>query len=172
MGKWKSKLKHKTNRRGGEHYFELSTKLRSWKETYSGNYGNVPRSRLNDLQIGDCVELVLISPHQHSGKNVKILEFINPEYMKGMVCDDNLTSGAHCTCNICGKYSCQEENKGDDLYCCDDGNLDNCCDFHVHKRCMNKINSKNKPCNCKLTRAHFQNGSIIYFKKNNICGIP
>lgn len=28
MGKWKSKLKHKTNRRGGEHYFELSTKLK------------------------------------------------------------------------------------------------------------------------------------------------
>ena len=89
-----------------------------------------------------------------------------------MVCDDNLTSGAHFTCNICGKYSCQEENKGDDLYCCDDGNLDNCCNFHVHKRCMKKVNSENKKCDCKLSRAHFQNGTIVYFKKNNIFEIP
>ena len=172
MGKWKSKLKRRPNRRGGEHYFETCDTLRSWDEMWGGNSGYVPRSRLNDLEIGHCVELILRSSNQHSGKNVEILEFITPEYMKGMVNDDNLSSGAHCTCNICGEHSAPELfGKDDDLYCCH-GELYFGHDFHVHKKCINEVNSTNKKCDCKLTRAHFQNGSIVYFKKSNICGMP
>ena len=172
MGKWKSKLKRRPNRRGGEHYFQTCDTLRSWGQLYSEDVKNVPRIILNDLKVGHCVELILISSNQISGKNVEILEFITPEYMKGMVNDDNLSSGAHCTCNICGEHSAPDDNgEGDDLYCCR-GELYFGCDFHVHKKCMNKVNSTNKKCDCKLIRAHFQNGSIVYFKKSNICGIP
>jgi len=173
MGKWKSKLKRRPNRRGGAYYFQTCTSLRSWSGMgVGGNSGNVPRSRLKDLEVGHCVELILISPNQISGKNVEILEFITPEYMKGMVNDDNLSSGAHCTCDICGEHSAPELfGKDDDLYCCR-GELYFGHDFHVHKKCMNKVNSTNKKCDCKLIRAHFQNGSIVYFKKSNICGIP
>ena len=175
MGKWKSKLKHKTNRRGGDHYFELSTTLRSKDEMFNnGNYGNVPRNRLDDLEVGDIVKVTIISSHLDPFSSyVRILEFIDSERIKGVIDDTNTArSGAHCQCNICGRYSFQEESKGDDdLYCCY-GDISMSCDFHVHKKCMNKVHSKNKLYDCKLSRAHFQNGSIVYFKKNNIFEIP
>ena len=115
MGKWKSKLKHKTNRRGGDHYFELSTTL------WSKNNGNVPRSRLDDLEVGDIVKVTIISSHiDPFSSYVRILEFIDSERIKGVIDGTNTArSGAHCQCNICGRYSFQEESKGDDdLYCC------------------------------------------------------
>jgi hypothetical protein len=150
-----------------DYYFTTATSLRSWSES-----GDIPRSRLDNLEVGICVELVLMSSVQESGKNVEILEFITPEYMKGIVNDDNLSSGAHCTCNICGEHSAPELfGKEDDLYCCH-GELYFGHDFHVHKKCMNKINSTNKKCDCKVARAHFQNGSILNFNKSNIWGIP
>ena len=108
-----------------DYYFKQASSLRSWSEL-----GDIPRSRLDNLEVGICVELVLMSSVQESGKNVQILEFITPEYMKGMVNDDNLSSGAHCRCNICGEYSAPEElGEESDLYCCGNGNLDNNCNF-------------------------------------------
>ena len=117
-----------------------------------------------DLKIGNVVE---INNTLGCWLSLKILEIKSDDYIKGVVHSDRISSTCYHTCNICHKYSDQESNPGDFLYCCN-GDLDNSCDFHVHKKCFKNINKNNKPCNCKLEYCPFQNGTIVYFKKSEV----
>ena len=158
MGKYKYKLKRKTNNRGGYYENIKFSKIYNRKTEETLPYNQV------DLKIGNVVE---INNTLGCWLSLKILEIKSDDYIKGVVNSDRISSTCYHTCNICHKYSDQESNPGDFLYCCN-GDLDNSCDFHVHKKCFKNINKNNKPCNCKLEYCPFQNGTIVYFKKSEV----
>lgn len=159
MGKYKYKLKKKTNNRGGYYKnFKSGT-------IYDGRTDERLPANKVDLKIGDEVE---INNTLNYWLTLKILEIKSDDYIKGIVNSDRISSCYGVTCNICDKYSDPESNgKEDFLYCCN-GILDNSCDFHVHRKCFKNINKNNKPCNCKLEYISFQNGTIVYFKKSEV----
>jgi len=146
--------KTKTHKRGGSYFLRNMTDVTTWSGVL------LDRRCLNELKIDDIVRVIFDTGET---RYIKITNFLSSTHMKGFIRDPYRCP----VCNYCKKVGYDKNF----LYMCDNVITDtyNECDFHIHKKCLNKIK---KSCSCKLIKVPFQNGETIIFKKNNISEIP
>jgi len=177
MGKYRYKLKRRTNRRGGfiHHSISSTVDVDDWEEGVRRTQPIVRKA----VAVGDMVDVRSAHPYestQASGTwerytSVMVTRAPNPEYLEGVVCGDGWGEGGHTRCNICGRWGGDENKKeGEFLYACK-GDIMNACDFHCCKKCIRYCDKSNKSCDCKLERIDWQCGKKLFFKRNRVAQV-
>ena len=167
MCKYKFKLKHKRHKLTRTYKLDLIETVTTW----GGQI--IDRKCLQYLKVGDVVRVrFLLEADCWINRYIKITKILSSIHFFGYIRDPYITE-EHNSCNLCLEHIDVKE-----LYTCN-GEFYNSCCFHVHKKCMQKLNiNKEQTFECskqhplKKIKVNYSNGTIISFKKNNIIEIP
>ena len=153
MGKYRSKyIKH---RRGGAYQLENAAEITNW------HYKQLSNECKHQLLIGDVVRII-IDEHK---KYVEITRILSKTHFLGTI-SDPYKGGDRGTCNHCERWIEPQE-----LMACN-GDVHNSCDYHLHKKCHEKLLKNKNAHEHDVSRVKYVNGDKLVFKKNNIMEIP
>lgn len=170
MGKYKSKLRHKTHRYGG-HYNcrDAPSDVSFWCCEQGTNFDR------KLVKIGDVVR-ILIQSNGCMSAYVKVCEIRSGDYMVGVI-RDPYYGYYDATCDICGyKSTIDTDYNNNPMYtCCKNKDytmniVSHICDYDVCKKCYIK-NKKAHEHGLVVVNWAFSNGTIIRFKRSEIIEI-
>ena len=148
------------HRRGGSYELYKSHKITNWA------YHPMDKKCLDKIRVGDIVRICFLTKNGFMKRYVQITRQVSRTHFMGCVNDPYIDDifDDDLSCNWCGNHIVVHE-----IHCCG-GDVDNDCNFHVHKACLKQCPTCHKV-PTKLP-TYDLNGSKIVFAKRNIVEIP